>query len=131
MATIGSLGGVVFSVSTNYVKTFDGLKRSGSAKFASHNRHLKDTLLEFTGNDPDKITFSIALSAFLGVDPQSEISALYAAKRAGRIMHLVIGRKSYGNWVINSLSEDYDKIDNKGNVLTANVSVTLTAYAGR
>lgn len=131
MATIGSLGSVVFSVSSNQVKTFDDMKRSGSAKFASHNRHLKDTLLEFTGNDPDKITFSITLSVFLGVDPQSEISALWAAKRAGRIMRLVIGRKSYGNWVINSLSEDYDRVDNKGNVLIANVSVSLTEYAGR
>ncbi|MCM1165684.1 MAG: phage tail protein [Ruminococcus sp.] len=131
MAVIGSLGGVVFSVSTNYVKTFDGMKRSSSAKFASHNRHLKDTLLEFTGNDPDKITFSMTLSVFLGVDPQKELSTLEAAKRAGKIMHLVVGQKSYGNWVINSLSEDYDKIDNKGNILIANVSVSLTAYAGR
>lgn len=131
MATIGTLGGVVFSVSTNQVKTFDDLKRSGSAKYASHNRHLKDTLLEFTGNDPDKITFSMALSTFLGVDPQAEISSLQAAKRAGRIMHLVIGRQSYGNWVITSLSTDYDRIDNKGNVLIANVNISLTAYAGR
>lgn len=131
MATIGTLGGVVFSVSTNQVKTFDGLKRSGSAKYASHNRHLKDTLLEFTGNDPDKITFTMALSAFLGVDPQAEISNLQAAKRAGRIMQLVIGWQSYGNWVITSLSIDYDRIDNKGNVLIANVNVSLTAYAGR
>lgn len=131
MATIGTLGGVVFSVSTNQVKTFDDLKRSGSAKYASHNRHLKDTLLEFTGNDPDKITFTMALSAFLGVDPQAEISNLQAAKRAGRIMQLVIGRQSYGNWVITSLSTDYDRIDNKGNVLIANVNVSLTAYAGR
>jgi len=131
MATIGTLGGIVFSVSTNQVKTFDSLKRSGSAKYASHNRHLKDTLLEFTGNDPDKITFSMNLSVFLGANPQSEIAALRAAERAGRIMHLVIGRQSYGNWVINSLSEDYDRVDNKGNVLIANVNVSLTAYAGR
>lgn len=131
MAKIGSLGGIVFSVSTNQVKTFDGLKRSGSAKFASHNRHLKDTLLEFTGNDPDKITFTMALSTFLGVSPKNEISKLRAAQRAGRIMRLVIGRQNYGNWVINSLSIDYDRIDNKGNILIANVNVSLTAYAGR
>lgn len=131
MATIGSLGGVVFSVSTNQVKTFYDFKRSGSAKYASHDRHLKDTLLEFMGNDPDKITFSMSLSVFLGINPQSEISRLRAAQRSGRIMHLVIGRQSYGNWVITSLSTDYDRIDNKGNVLIANVSVSLTAYAGR
>ena len=131
MATIGTLGGVAFSVSTNQIKTFSDLKRSGSARYASHNRHLKDTLLEFTGNDNDKITFTMSLSVFLGVDPQTEISNLRAAQRAGRIMHLVIGRQNYGNWVITSLSTEYDKIDNKGNVLIAKVSVSLTAYAGR
>lgn len=96
MATIGTLGGVVFSVSTNKVKTFDDLKRTVSARYTSHNRHLKDTLLEFTGNDPDKITFTMSLSVFLGVDPQTEISNLQAAQRAGKIMHLVIGRQNYG-----------------------------------
>lgn len=131
MTMIGTLGGVVFSVSTKQVKTLDDLKRSGSAKFASHNRHLKDTLLEFTGNDPDKITFSILLSVFLGVDPKSEMSNLEAAKRTGKIMHLVIGRQSYGNWVITSLSTDYDRIDNKGNILIAKISVSLTEYARR
>lgn len=131
MATIGALGGVAFSVSPNVVKTFDGLKRSSTAKFASHNRHLKETLLEFTGNDPDKISFSMLLSVYLGVDPETEVSNLQAARRVGRIMHLVIGRKSYGNWVINSLSESYDRIDNKGNALVIKVDISLTAYAGR
>lgn len=131
MATIGSLGGVVFSVSTNLVKTFDKLKKSGSARFASHNRHLKDTLLEFTGNDPDKITFSMTLSVFLGVDPQKELSTLEAAMKAGKIMHFVIGRESYGNWVITNITTEYERIGKSGNVLSARVSVTLTAYAGR
>ena len=47
MATIGALGDIVFAVSTNTVKTFNDFKRTVSPKFASHNRHLKDTLLEF------------------------------------------------------------------------------------
>lgn len=131
MAVIGALGGVAFSVSTNLVKTFDEMKRSSTAKYASHNRHLKDTLLEFTGNDPDKITFSMTLSVFLGADPQAEISTLQAAQRSGRIMQLVIGRQSYGNWIIQSLSIDYERWDNNGNALVAKVSVSLTAYAGR
>lgn len=131
MATIGTLGSVIFSVSSKQVKTFDSLKRSSSARFANHNRHLKNTLLEFTGNDPDKITFSMSLSVFLGVDPQAELSSLETAKNEGKIMRLVLGRQNYGNWVITSLSTDYDRIDNKGNVLIANVSISLTAYAGR
>lgn len=131
MATIGALGNIAFSVSPNVVKTFDGLKRSSTAKFASHNRHLKETLLEFTGNDPDKISFSMFLSVYLGVDPEAEAANLQAARRTGRIMRLVIGCKSFGNWVINSLSESYERVDNKGNVLEIKVDISLTAYAGR
>lgn len=131
MATIGALGDIAFSVSPNVVKTFDGLKRSVTPKFANHNRHLKETLLEYTGNDPDKISFSMFFSAFLGVDPKSEISKLETAARAGRIMHLVIGRQSFGNWVITGLSSSYEHIDNKGNILVAKADISLTAYAGR
>lgn len=131
MATIGALGNVVFSVSPNVVKTFDGFKRSVSPKFANHNRHLKETLLEYTGNDPDKISFSMMFSVFLGTDPQTELSKLRAAARAGRIMHLVIGRESFGNWVITGLSSTRERIDNKGNTLVATADISLTAYAGR
>lgn len=131
MAVIGSLGGVAFSVSANQVKTFNGLKQSISAQYQTHNRHLKDALIEFTGNSPDKITFTMTLSVFLGVKPQTEISKLKEAARAGKIMRLVIGRENFGNWVIPSLSIDYEHIDKSGNILSARISVTLTSYAGR
>lgn len=131
MATIGALGDVIFSVSPNLVRTFNGFKRSASPKYASHNRHLKDTLLEFVGNDPDKISFSVTLSAYLGVDPQREESKLWAAQKQGKIMRLVLGKENFGNWVISSLSSSYNYIDNKGNVFEIKVDLSLTAYAGR
>ncbi len=131
MATIGALGDIVFSVSTNAVKTFNDFKRTASPKFASHGRHLKDTLLEFTGNDPDKISFSMLFSVYLGIDPQAEIKKLKSAAHKGKIMYLVIGRESFGNWVITGLSEGREHIDNKGNTLVAKVDISLTAYAGR
>lgn len=131
MATIGALGDVVFSVSPKVIRTFNGFKQSVSPKFSSHSRHLKETLLEFVGTDPDKISFSMTLSVFLGVDPKSEAAKLEAAARTGRIMRLVLGRQSYGNWVISSLSNSYERIDNKGNVLIIKTDISLTAYAGR
>ena len=133
MATIGTLGDIVFSVSRNQVKTLDDIKWSSSAQYATHNRHLKDVLLEFTGTDADKITFSLYFSVFLGIDPMEEITKLFEAERSGTVMRLVIGPKAYGKnkWVIASKSIDLERFDNKGNLLVAKVSVSLTAYAGR
>ena len=133
MATIGTLGDIVFSVSKNQVNTFDGLKWSSSAQYASHNRHLKDVLLEFTGTDADKITFSMYFSVFLGIDPMGEIVKLLTAERSGKVMRLVIGSKAYGKnkWVITGTSKDLERFDNKGNLLIAKVNVSLMAYAGR
>lgn len=133
MATIGSLGNIIFSVSKNQVKTFDGLKWDSSAQYATHNRHLKDVLLEYTGTDADKISFSMFFSAFLGVDPMTEITKILAAERSGKVMRLVIGSKAYGKnkWVITSTAKELERYDNKGNLLIAKVNISLMAYAGR
>ena len=133
MATIGTLGDIVFSVSRRQVRTFEGMKWEGTAQYAQHNRHLRDVLLEFTGTDADKISFTMYFSVFLGVNPMAEIAKLLNAKRSGRIMRLVIGSKAYGKhrWVINSTSKSLERFDNRGNLLTARVDVSLLAYSGR
>jgi phage protein U len=134
MAVIGTLGtDIVFSVSRRQVKTFDGLVWESSVKYAEHDRHLKDTLLEYTGLDADTITFSVLFSVFLGVDPLQELIKLLNAERQGRVMRLVIGPKAYGTnkWVITKTSKNLQRFDNKGNLLAAKVDITLKAYAGR
>ena len=133
MAVIGTLGDVVFSVSRETVKTFDGMKWESSAKYATHERHLKDTLLEFIGIEADTISFNVYFSAFLGVNPMQEIGKLLDAERNGKVMRLVIGNKAYGKnkWVIDKTSKDLDRFDRKGNLLVAKVSITLKSYAGR
>jgi phage protein U len=109
------------------------MKWDSTAQYASHNRHLKDILLEFTGTDADKITFSMSFSVFLGIDPISQITKLLNAERSGKVMRLVIGKKAYGKnkWVITGTSKALERFDNKGNLLIAQVNVSLLAYAGR
>lgn len=133
MATIGTLGDIVFSVSRSKVSTFDGMKWDSSAKYATHDRHLKDVLLEYTGTDADKISFSMYFSAFLGINPIEEITKLLKAERSGQVMRLVIGSRVYGKnkWVIDKTSKDLERFDNKGNLLIAKVNVSLIAYAER
>ena len=81
MAIIGYMGessskGIVFSVSDKTVLTLENFKWSGSARYSVHNRHNYHALTEYTGMDPDKITFDILLSAELGVDPIAEVVKL-------------------------------------------------------
>lgn len=133
MAIIGSLGNTVFIVTSKEVKTFDNMKWDSSAKYAEHDRHLKDPLLEFTGNDADRITFTMFFSIFLGVDPLWEIGKLLETERKGIANFLVIGSKRYGRhkWVIKSISKDLENFDNKGRMMIAKVSISLVAYAER
>lgn len=133
MAVIGSWGDVVFAVSRNEIKTFTGLKWDSGAKYSTHDRHLKAPLLEFTGTDVESMSFSMFFSAFLGVNPMTEIAKLLTAMRRGEVHRLVIGPKAYGTnkWVITKLSNSLDRYDNRGNLLAAKVNVTMKSYAGR
>lgn len=133
MAIIGSWGNVTFSVSRQTVKTFDGLKWDSGVKYATHERHLKEPLLEFTGQDVESISFSMYFSVFLGVNPIAEVSTLLQAMRRGEVHRLVIGPKAYGTnkWVITKLSNALERYDNNGNLLAASVNVTMNSYAAR
>ncbi len=133
MGTLGTLGGIIFSVSNSKINTFDAMKWDSSARYATHDRHLKDILLEFVGEGADTISFSMYFSVFDGVNPITEIEKLLKAERSGEVMRLIIGGKPYGKskWVIDKLSKDLQHWDGKGNLLIASVNVSLIAYAGR
>ena len=133
MAVIGTWGDITFAVSRHQIKTFDGLKWDSGAKYSTHDRHLKEPLLEFTGTDVESMTFTMFFSAFLGVNPIAEVSKLLKAMRRGEVHRLVIGPKAYGTnkWVITKLSNSLPRYDNRGNLLVAKVSVTMKSYSGR
>ena len=133
MATIGSWGDIIFAVSRKSVKTFNGMKWESAAKYATHDRHLKEPLLEFTGTDVEAISFSMYFSAFLGVDPITEVSNMIQAMRRGEVHRLVIGPKAYGTGkcVIEKLSYSLDRFDNKGNLLVASADITMKSYSAR
>ncbi|MBE6012078.1 MAG: phage tail protein [Lachnospiraceae bacterium] len=133
MAIIGSWGDIIFSVSPKEVNTFNGLKWDVGAKYASHERHLKDPLLEFTGAEIETMSFSMYFSVFLGINPLEEVTKVLKAVRNGNVNRLVIGTKAYGKnkWVMPKAAIDLERYDNKGNLLVAKVNVTLQSYAER
>ena len=102
---IGCLGELIFSVSDSLVQTLSNMQWSGGARYATHQRHLKDALAEFCGLDPDKISFDLVLSAFLGVEPQAELNKIWQYERSGEAVSLVIGDKinTAGIWLVTRL----------------------------
>ena len=133
MALIGCGGDITFAVSRNEVKTFTGLKWDSGAKYSTHDRHLKEPLLEYTGREVESMSFSMFFSVFLGVNPISEVAKLLQAMRRGEVHPLIIGPKAYGTnkWVITKVSTSLDRYDNRGNLLVSKVSVTMKSYSSR
>ena len=132
MAIVGCLGDIIFTVSRSVVRTLDNMTWSGSARYATHERHLTHALTEFTGLDPDKITFDILLSADLGVDPIAEVVKLWNIERSGRAVPLTVGTKGYGKYRWNILKHEMKMktFYGNGDVHTATVSVSLQEYLG-
>ncbi len=129
---IGTLGDIVFCVSQNTIKTFDGLQIESKTNYAKHTRHHKKPLLEFQYNEADSASLSIYLSVFLGVNPYEMQTKIDEYREEGKILSLVIGGKRYGTkWVITSHSKGYNKIDNEGNLLIAESKLSLEEYAER
>ncbi|MCM1299684.1 MAG: phage tail protein [Firmicutes bacterium] len=128
--TVGSLGDIVFKVSSATVETLKNLSLSRGASYAKHNQHCGDTLLEFTGRDPGTVSFDMTLSADLGVNVASEISKIDQAVQSGRTMRLILGMAVYGKkWVISKYSVKYNYFDRNQNPLLAEISLSLTEYS--
>jgi phage protein U len=127
---LGTFGDIVFEVSDERVKTFDGYNRQGQARYASHEVLGRKPILEYLGAALDQVSFSMKLNAGLGVNPVEELAKLRKMLNGGQAARLVIGGKPQGEdkWVLESLSETYDYLDNKGNVIVATVNLTLKEY---
>lgn len=130
MAVVGCLGEIIFSVSDRMVRTISEWKWSGSARYAVHARHGTHALTEFTGLDPDQITFEITLLAELGVRPMEELVKLWRYERNGTAVPMTIGRHAYGKYRWNIVSHETEILHTTpgGDITAARVSLTLQEY---
>ena len=130
MAQVGCLGKIIFEVSSSTVKTISNVQWAGSARYSTHNRHGTNALTEFTGLDPDAISFDLKLSQFLGTDPMTELSKLWSYERSGEAVGLAIGEKGYGKykWSVVKHTIKFEHYDAVGNMIDCTVSVELKEY---
>lgn len=129
--TIGCLGEVYFTVSSEMVMTLTDIGMDKSISYGSHKVHGGKTLLEYTGSDPDDISFEIELSAFMGVNPSEMIEQLDDMAESGSAVSFVLGTKVYGSglWVITDISKSFDHIYKDGELMSAKLKLKLKEYA--
>ena len=125
--------GLIFEVSSETLETIKNMTWSGSARYATHQRHMTHALTEFVGLDPDKITFDIMFLAQLGVDPMKELVKLWNYEREGTALQLVLGEHGYGmyRWTITSHKTKVEYTDVHGNLYCAEVSISLQEYLNK
>lgn len=127
---VGMLGDIIFEVSDDVVITLSNMRWSGATQHATHKRHLTNAMTEFTGIDPDQIQFDIALSAYLGVNPQAMLAKIWQHERRGTTLPLVIGRKAYGKyrWTVQRHQIKMQTFDGEGDLTHCTVTLNLLEY---
>jgi len=127
---IGALGDIVFTVSSRTLRTISSVKWSGAARYSTHRRHGTHALTEFTGLDPDTLSFEMVLLSSLGVNPMDELVKLWDYERNARAVPLVIGDHAYGKYRWSVVSHDIkvQHFDAAGRLMSVTVSVKLQEY---
>ncbi|WP_432642504.1 phage tail protein [Acidaminococcus sp.] len=130
MATVGSLGGITFNVSSRRVLTFDNYSRQGNIKLAEHEIIAEKSHMEFTGLEPEEITFDIQLFAQLNVTPEEKLETLRNIRDTGQVVSFILGSSpvSQNKWMISGLSEKPSYWKQRGKMHVVTVSVTLKEY---
>lgn len=118
---------LVFEVSDKKCQTFNDFNQTISGKWTNHDRILGKPKSEFLGADLRTISFTMHLDACLGVKPRAMLDLLERMVEHGRSMPLVIGNKRVGKncWKILEISEAWNVIMNKGELVQADVDVKM------
>ena len=127
---IGSFGEVVFEVSDKKVRTFRDFQIQRSAKYSEHAIHGRKGLLEFTGLSPASASMNIRLDAVLGINPEKEIEILRDLLNNHEAVPFILDGEPQGEglWVLESIGENYEIIDNHGTAIAVEVSIKLKEY---
>lgn len=128
---IGHIGKtVVFETSDAKILNFNKMQRTVKGRWDSHSRVGKKPKKQFLGPDADQITFTIILNAEHGVKPRKTVEKIEKLIRKGKPQTVVIGSKKVGThkYVITEISEVWDKILNRGEVVKITCDITMEEY---
>lgn len=127
---IGYFGDIIFETSDERILTLVDFERSSSSRWSTHDVIGKKPASEFIGPGLDTISFTVNLNGMFGVKPRYEMNRWLRKERAGEVETLVIGNAALGvdKWRITSVSQMWNVILNKGELLSGSVDIELEEY---
>ena len=127
----GNLGkDIVFETSDKRILNPQGIKKEVTGRWATHKRIGKKPQRQFLGADTETVSFSITLDARHGVKPLKTLTKIEKMVKQGELQSLVIGGKKVipHKVSVNSVSETYDEVWNKGELVRATAELTVEEY---
>lgn len=130
MATIAKWGDITFRVSSEQVFSFRKMKRSYSARWATHNIPGKRPKMEFQGANMDEMSIEVILDAELGVKPRAAMKKFRAAAKKGKVHYFYVGGKKVvaRKMYISAGTENWNEIWNGGELVRATATLTFNEY---
>lgn len=127
---IGAFGKIAFIATPEILRTFSDFTRNSAGRWGKHDRVGTQPLQQFIGPGLDTISFTMRFDVFYGLNPRKEVDELVRLERSGKAQALTIGGLPVGVnlWIITSMQQTWDVIDNFGNVLVGTARITLEEY---
>ena len=127
---IGSLGPIIFEVSSSKARTFKDMKRNTKGRYGSHEIIGGKPVIEFMGPDGEELSFTMQFSVAWGLNPQEEIQKIRELCEKGEVNYLVLCNTPIGEnpWAVDSVSESVDIVDNNGRIIASQIDITLREY---
>ena len=128
MAKVGNWGKhIKFSVNADKQLSFSDFKHTVKGRWADHPIINEKPKKEFQGPDASGVTMEVIVAASMGVSPKKVIEALEKACEKGKIDYLYIGGKKVGKgkMYLESISETWDEVWNKGELARATLILTF------
>ena len=107
---------------------FRHLCRETASRWNAHKVIGAKPKQEFLGPDLDGMSFTMQLSAWRGVSPLQLAEKLRQFCSKGEYDNLIVGGRNFGKYLIESVSETYNVINNRGEVVQASIDVSLKEY---
>lgn len=122
----GLLGTLPFVCSSNIVNTFKDVNRELATKYVRHDVIGRKPVLEWIGEEPDKINFKIRFDSSLNSPPETGLFLLKQMLDSHRPQRLLLGPRYMGKFVLESISEERRFHTGLGACQIAEATISLT-----
>lgn len=122
----GLFGTLPFVCSSNIVNTFKDVNRELTTKYARHDVIGRKPVLEWIGEEPDRISFKIRFDSSLNSPPETGLLLLKRMLDSHKAQRLLLGPRYMGKFVLESISEERRFHTGLGVCQIAEATISLT-----